>query len=135
LRKTSERILIFSSALLSGRTAHGLINERANQSTRNDPLRTRDVKHGLSRSFPPLLWISTRCEKDLENFFVRPIVRVVKRQTDELCLAREKSFGAAWPHSGDLTNCPFGSTPHTPVARAVQPRNFAAKMPSRASIS
>jgi hypothetical protein len=131
--------LIFSSALLKGRAERGLINERANQSTRNDPLRTRDVKHGLSRSFPPLLWISTRCERDFANFFVRPIVRVVKRQTDELCLAREKSFGAAptMPVTPLDVRCRSGFSPtlRCAVARTVQPRNFAAKIPSRASIS
>jgi hypothetical protein len=86
--------LIFSSALFSGCTARELITERANQSTRNDPLRTRDVKHGLSRSFPPLLWISRAAEKIFEIFFRRRVASVVKKQTAELSPPSEKTFAA-----------------------------------------
>jgi hypothetical protein len=55
--------LIFSSAPLNAPAARELINERANQSTCNDPLRAREVKPRLSRSFPPLLWISSARRK------------------------------------------------------------------------
>jgi hypothetical protein len=89
--------LIFSSAPLSGPAQRGLINERAIQSTCNDPLRTRDVKHGLSRSFPPLLWISVSRGKNFQIFFVQPIARVVKQQADELCLHSKEFFFAAPP--------------------------------------
>jgi hypothetical protein len=123
--------LIFSSALSNGRTARGLINERANQSTRNDPLRTRDVKHGLSRSFPPLLWISSSAQNFLQIFFARPIPRVVKRQTDELRLAGEKF----WSGAASLPLSSVEPDRCCAVARTVQPRNFAEKIPSRASIS
>jgi hypothetical protein len=45
-----------------------VINERAIQPTCNDPPRTREVKRVLSRSFPPLLWISaTRWKKILDD--------------------------------------------------------------------
>jgi len=87
--------LIFSSAPLSGPAQRGLINERAIQSTCNDPLRTRDVKHGLSRSFPPLLWISVSRGKNFQIFFVQPIARVVKQQADELCLHSKEFFRRA----------------------------------------
>jgi len=86
--------LIFSSAPLNGRAARELINERANQSTRNDPLRARDVKHGLSRSFPPLLWINARREKFFGIFFERRVAGVVKKQTDELSPALAKNFSS-----------------------------------------
>jgi hypothetical protein len=127
--------LIFSSALLKRRAARELINERANQSTRNDPLRTRDVKHGLSRSFPPLLWIITSRKKFLKNISVRRVARVVKRQTDELCLAREKTLPSFPRTRESIRVFRFRGTMLLAVARTVHPRNFAAKIPSRASIS
>jgi hypothetical protein len=127
--------LIFSSTLFNGRTARELINERANQSTRNDPLRTREVKHGLSRSFPPLLWISRAAEIFFENFFRQRVARVVKKQTTELSPPYKKTLQPA-DYAGPVRcRSGFSPTPPTPVAHTVQPRKFAEKMPSRASIS
>jgi hypothetical protein len=55
---------------------------------------------------------------------VRPLARVVKRQTAELCPALEKISEL---HSARLRTLS--------VARTVQLRNFSEKIPSRASIS
>jgi len=71
----------------------------------------------------------------LKIFFGRAVARVVKRQTAELSLAREKILGR-FAHTAFAISSPLPSFPtHTPVARTVHPRNFAPKMPSRASIS
>jgi hypothetical protein len=131
--------LIFSSTPLNEAAARELINERANQSTRNDPLRTREVKHGLSRSFPPLLWISMRRVKNFLNFFERRVAHLVKKQTAELSPHRRKNFLArADCGSGfslTLRGSGFSPTPPSCVAPTDHPRNFSEKIPSRASIS
>jgi hypothetical protein len=60
-------VLIFLRALVPARNdgpfavvAAGLINERSIQHPTHLPPQIREVKPVLSRSYPPLLWISVR---------------------------------------------------------------------------
>jgi hypothetical protein len=108
--------------------ARAVINERAIQPTCNDPLRVREVKPVLSRSFPPLLWISARAQK----FF---------RDTDALALSRSRrmKFGARAKNfrmrRAAAVLLRVIAARDSAVAQAMQLRNFSEKMPSQRRIS
>jgi hypothetical protein len=138
--------LIFSSTLFSGRAARALINERANQATCNDPLRAREVKPGLSRSFPPLLWISRRA-KIFFDFFFDAAARALSSggrmnfapRMKKVCERGAKAGHAFSTIAFSCRRCGSWSilrlTSELFVASAAQPRKFTEEMPSQRRIS
>jgi hypothetical protein len=82
--------LIFFSRCFPGGRQGAVINERSIQPTHHDPPHIRDVKRVLSRSFPPLLWISA----DARNLFIDGVVRAMSMLAR--FESRRRQLAAAW---------------------------------------